>query len=148
MDGDATRILKLSGVPLKGSNVEQFMDQLKEMSEPNSFNPRGVILDNCAIVCFPSDGNRKIHISSMDSHSKGSGSIALKKLCDLADKLGVTLSLLAYGYAQTPTAKLVEWYVRHGFVKSGFGSNEDGWRMDRLPKTKLVIQLKGFDRPH
>ena len=81
----------------------------------------------------------------MDSLIRGSGTIALNKICDLSDECDVELSLLAYGYSDTPTEKLVEWYSRFGFVKTGIGNNKDGWRMVR---TKKSIRLKGFDRLH
>ncbi len=84
----------------------------------------------------------------MDSLERGSGTIALKKICALADECGVDLFLVAKGYADTPTEKLVEWYTRHGFVQSGMGNKNDGYRMLRKFAAPVQIKLRGFDRPH
>ena len=140
-------IIKLSGVPLANSPAEQFMKGLADLSSNHPINPLKVVIDNCSVQASPCEGNTKIHISDMASSTKGSGTKALTKLCELADQVSVPLRLVAKGYADTPTEKLVEWYTRYGFVKSGFGSNDDGWRMERAPKT--IIKLSGFkSRPH
>ena len=138
--------IKLGGSPYEGSAAECFMDKLKAMSNSHPLDPQAVILDNCSVLARPSNGNRTIHISAMDSLIRGSGSIALQKLCDLADECEIELSLIAFGYADTPTKKLVEWYSRYGFV-SGMGNNKDGFRMRREPKAK-PIKLLGFKRLH
>ena len=93
----------------------------------------------------------------MDSLVRGSGSVALQKLCDMADQYGLPITLIAKGYSITPTDRLVKWYERYGFVR-GMGDNKDGYRMERKPKvTQLelqlgndnrIIKLRGFDRPH
>lgn len=148
MDDDAQKIIKLSGVPYSGSGAECFMDKFESMSRTHPLDPKARIVDNCSILCMPSNGNTRIHISHMDSLQRGSGSIALKKICDLADECGVDLSLNAKGYSDTPTEKLVEWYSRYGFVQSGIGNKNDGYRMLRKFARPVQIKLKGFDRLH
>lgn len=139
-------ILKLSGVPYEGSPVEKFMNGLKSISREHPLDPGGFIIDDCAVHASPAEGNTKIHISDMASMIRGSGTKALEKMCVLADECGVVLRLVAKGYADTPTKKLVAWYERYGFTKTGLGSLKDGFRMERQPVKK--IKLRGFDRPH
>jgi hypothetical protein len=138
-------ILKLSGVPIEGSPVENFFKRLEAISRDHPLDPKAFIVHDCSVHCQPSRGNQEVHINSMDSLTKGSGTVALKAICEIADELNVPLSLLAYGYADTPTKKLVEWYQRFGFV-TGFGDAKNGFRMKRDPNPP--IKLRGFTRPH
>jgi hypothetical protein len=152
-------ILKLSGIPLKGSPAEQFLAKLDQMAETSPLDPKEYILDGCRIHCTATDGNTGIRINDMQSMVKGSGSIALSKLCALADEFNLPLSLTAKGFSANPTPirKLVEWYSRFGFV-TGMGNMKEGYRMVRKPKGRLdlsqsseprVIKLSGFNkRPH
>lgn len=143
-------ILKLSGVPLKGSPVEAFMDKLDSMTERSPLDPKEFIIDGCRVHCSPTDMNRGIRINDMQSMLKGSGTVALTKLCGLADEFGVPLSLTAKGFSAkpTPTKKLVEWYSRFGFV-SGMGNAKDGYQMKREPRmVSQPIKLRGFKRAH
>lgn len=142
--------IKLGGVPFEGSAAQCFMEQLDAISKSHPLDPKAFIVDNCSVHCSPSNGNTAIHINSMDSMIKGSGTIALTKMCEIADACGVTMSLLAFGYADTPTKKLVEWYSRFGFQTTGLGNAKEGFRMKREPMLTKVepIRLKGFDRPH
>ncbi len=153
-------ILKLSGVPYKGSPVEQFMNKLDAMTERSPLDSGEYILDGCRIHCGPTDMNKGVRINDMQSMMKGAGSVALGKLCALADECGVYLTLTAKGFSAnpTPTDVLVRWYTRFGFV-SGMGNAKDGVNMKRLPKQgsldftggeePRIIKLKGFaKRPH
>jgi hypothetical protein len=153
-------ILKLSGVAYKGSPVEQFMNKLDGMTERSPLDSGEYLLDGCRIHCGPTDMNKGVRINDMQSMQKGAGSVALGKLCALADEFGVPLSLTAKGFSAnpTPTPVLVKWYSRFGFV-SGMGSMKDGMNMKRVPKQgKLdlsgdaeprIIKLRGFGkRPH
>ena len=143
--------IKISGTPYEGSPAQCFIDELHAISKSHPLDPKAFILFDCSVLCSPSNGNKDIHIHSMDSHVRGSGSLALKKLCEIADECEVGLNLIAFGYADTPTAKLVEWYTRYGFV-SGMGNRTDGYRMRRDPApstTPPLIKLMGFKkRPH
>jgi hypothetical protein len=152
-------MIKLSGQPYEGSVVEKFMNDFTEMSHPHPLDPKARILENCSVLLFPAMGNMGIHISSMDSLIRGSGSAALEKLCALADQYGLPISLVAKGYSITPTDRLVNWYTRYGFEKSGIGDNKDGFRMIRKPVTTQptqlsldlenpIIKLRGFTRLH
>ncbi len=127
-------VIKLGGVSYEGSKAECFMERLDAISKSHPLDPKAFILDNCSILCSPTNGNRQIHISAMDSLIRGSGTIALTKICELADVCNVPLTLVAFGYSDTPTLKLVEWYERFGFVKTGMGSKKDGFRMIRDPQ--------------
>lgn len=126
-------VIKLGGVPYEGSKAECFMTKLDAISKSHPLDPKAFILDNCSVLCSPSNGNTQIHISAMDSLIKGSGTIALTKMCEIADDCDITLGLVAFGYADTPTEKLVQWYERFGFTMSGLGSKKDGFRMSRVP---------------
>lgn len=126
-------VIKLGGSPYEGSVAECFMTKLDAISKSHPLDPKAFIVDNCSVLCSPANGNRQVHISAMDSLIRGSGTIALTKMCEIADECGCPLSLLAFGYADTPTLKLVEWYERFGFVKTGMGSKKDGFRMIREP---------------
>lgn len=149
-------MIKFSGTPYEGSQVEKFMDDLESISHSHPLDPKARILHNCSVLIFPLDGNTKIHISSMDSLIRGSGSLALREICDLADRYGLDISLVALGYSITPTDRLVTWYSRYGFVKTGMGSRKDGYRMIRKAKNasvedngaSTIIRLRGFDRKH
>lgn len=125
--------------------VEQFINDFVNMTETHPLDPKARILDNCSILLVPF-GDR-VHISAMDSLIRGSGTIALTKLCDLADQHQVTISLLAKGYSITPTKRLLNWYIRFGFIQTGVGSEKEGYRMIREPKPK-PIKLMGFNRLH
>ncbi len=152
--------IKINSQPLEGSPAEAFLDALEEVAGQHPLDPKAFIVADCVIRCQPTDGNAGIYINSMDSMKKGSGAgtAALKTLCRIADDTGAQLSLVALGYGDTPTASLVQWYVRNGFQKTGMGSETDGWRMKRpMGRLKLsaddepqVIKLQGFDnrRPH
>lgn len=51
------------------------------------------------------------------SPGSGRGSFALRRLCELADKKGLTLSLLPVANSGIPLKQLKEWYAHHGFVE-------------------------------
>lgn len=149
-------ILKLSGVAYKGSPVERFMEKLDASTERSPLDSTEYIIDGCRVHCSPTDMNRGVRINDMQSMVTGAGSIALGKLCALADEFGVPLSLTAKGFSDnpTPTKILINWYSRFGFV-SGMGNFEDGMQMKRPPQgtndipTNRVITLRGFTkRPH
>ena len=138
------------GIPYEGSPAQAFMKRFEDESVAHPLN-QARILDNCQVECHPTNGNRGIHISDIRSFIKGAGTIALKHLCSIADLYGTPMSLVAKGYADTPTKVLVRWYVENGFVMSGFGSDNDGYRMLREPKRIMklggdnrVIKLTGF----
>lgn len=53
-----------------------------------------------------------------EQRNQGHASQLLKTICELADKIGVTLSLRAEPKARkigAPQEKLIEWYSRYGF---------------------------------
>lgn len=83
-----------------------------------------------------------VYLNAMSSHErgKGYGSAALRFLCDLADKHGVTLvgeASTAYSWDDEATGKklklqqLIEWYRRYGFTVE---FNGEVWDMRREPK--------------
>lgn len=47
----------------------------------------------------------------------GNASKALKRICELADIKGATLSLLPVSSAGFPLKQVRAWYARHGFVE-------------------------------
>lgn len=128
----------------------RFMAEFTTNTESNMFNPRQRVFGMAVIELSHSINDRAaaIHISDMVSREKGEGSKALAFLCQLADAHGVTLELFAKGYADTPTAKLHEWYGRYGFVDAPdyYGDDDEGYEMVRQPKQ--TIKLRGFNRPH
>lgn len=127
--------------------AQQFIDHFIDSFVASPLDPSELIIYNCR-VHMTRHGASVVHINDMQSMIAGAGSRALDELCKEADRLGVTLTLLAKGFSSnpTPTKKLVEWYSRFGFV-TGMGNQRDGWRMERQPVAR--IQLRGFNRrPH
>jgi hypothetical protein len=117
------------------TNNEEFMREYWNETFPHPFERGSRLLSNATMRVRPFDG--KILISDIMSvePGKGGGREALKFLCDLADKHGVTLMLTAkeYGTRNTlTTTKLRDWYSRYGFVTKR-GNRDYGYDMVRTP---------------
>lgn len=157
-----TRIV-LRGGPTGETPVSRFMAEFVARTQESMFNHRQRVFGMAVIELSPSINDRSsgIHIDDLLSNVKGEGTKALAMICELADAHGVTLDLFAMGYAKTPTAKLIEWYRRFGFIPDpdSIGDEVEGMDMIRKPVKKgkldlsggdnVTIKLRGFDkRPH
>jgi hypothetical protein len=74
-------------------------------------------LEGCAVTLALDDGEA-IQIASLEAlePGRGAGTRAIRRLCELADAHGVTLTLIADPFGKRPKitrAKLMHWY--HGF---------------------------------
>lgn len=132
-------VIRLSGCkPRPDSPVAAFLEDFQAITAAHPIARRARLLGNASIELRPSLENcdRTIYVSDIVALIKGGGSEGLRGLCDLADKHGCNLELLALGYSKTPTPKLVIWYIEHGFmpVEYDFMTDlEDGVRMVRKP---------------
>jgi hypothetical protein len=115
----------------EGSPADQLVKELNSLTQENPFNHRQRII-GAAKVEVTTSGNSTIRLSDIQGSGQGSGSAALKLLCDLADKYIVTIKLSAYGYDKTPTEDLVRWYEKFGFSAEPTDV-EDGVDMMRTP---------------
>lgn len=77
-------------------------------------------------------------------HREGHGTSVMQTLCELADRHGVTLAILAcpYGHAKMTQGKLVNWY-------EGFGFRGNYTAMKRKPTTQThhqKVSVKEFNQ--
>lgn len=107
--------LKISSPKAKHKS---FVRDFWGMTYPHPFDERIRILDNVMIQLSPTSDD--IHIQDIRAleQGKGTGTKALKKITDLADKHNVVLGLFPVGYASTSDASLRSWYKRAGFEPS------------------------------
>lgn len=130
--------------------AEAFIQDFWDNSHANWMNDRQRIVGGAGVMISRSvqDRANNVHISDIVSGETGKGyaSEALKLLCALADKHGVTLDLTAKAYltgqqakGRLTTKQLVDWYGRYGFVKTGRGGDDGGFDMIRKPPRKLSL---------
>lgn len=100
--------------PDPDSPTQRLLDELDSISQESPFNHRQRLIGS-AKVEVRGQGNSSIRLSDIQGSGSGSGTQALRAICDLADKHGVTIKLSADGYADTSTEALVAWYKKHGF---------------------------------
>ena len=127
-------VIKLGKKPINSdSPASKFMDELSEVSKENPFNLRKRVIGTATVECYI-DRDNIVHLSDIMG-SNGSGSAALKLLCDLADKNDVILELFAKGYAHVSTDDLVPWYKKYGFFELNMDDPyyDEGIEMHRNP---------------
>lgn len=155
--------------------LDNFMADYEAATAEHPFDWRSRIFNNEATFDVSPFGG-VIHLGDIRALNprNGAGTRALKFLCDLADKHGVTLqgTAKAYDKDRMSTRQLLDWYRKFGFVEDpdSYGSDEDGFDIIRKPKqvlklgskTRTVdmepkpeptdaqtpIKLRGFKRPH
>lgn len=121
-----------------------FVNKIYKMAQPNPLDHREFYFglkdkDDTFIVKFQLAAMRdEVHISHIivaeAKTGKGAGTHVLKIITDEADKMGITLSLIAkpikHAGSLVPKAKLVSIYKKYGFKV------ERGSSMYRDPKPK------------
>lgn len=113
------------------------MRDFEDMTEPHPFDNRKRILNDVMIELGPFGHN--IHITDIVSMKpgQGHGSVALRKINDLADKhdLSIDLTAKAYSDDRMSTSQLRKWYKRHGFFddEDTYGDDYEGYDMKRVP---------------
>lgn len=133
--------------------TEEFFAEFMQDSQENWLNPRQRIVGMAGIEMSPSiyDHQSGVHINDIVSYKtgEGHGSVALRRIIDLADKHGVTLDLIAKTYTKDrlSTKQLVDWYARHGFVRKR-GSASDGYEMVRKPKGAVMAKEPSVKADH
>jgi hypothetical protein len=125
--------IKLGGNSQQNTGIDAFLEEFREMTQPNPFDDRVRVLGQTVVEL--SKFGSEIHISDIRSLKPrgGAGTRAMKQLMKLADKHGVTLSGLAKAYTNdekyvTRTRDLVSWYKKLGF-RIGSGTESDGYRI-------------------
>lgn len=102
--------------------ASKFLDELEEQCTINPLNDRAIVWQNKAVLVIgrsPSEPHDHVELNDIHAMVRGGGALAMKMLCELADKHGVSLYLYAKGYDTVPTKKLVEFYKRFGFDDFG-----------------------------
>lgn len=127
----------------------KFFDEFYANTQDHPMLPDGERLimfsenDFAMVTLRSSIDDRKSMVHMEDIRSpipqKGLGSRALKWLCDLADKHGVTLEGTAKAYRDgdggtLKNKDLVAWYKRNGFT-IGRGDAYEGWSIVRKPRS-------------
>lgn len=144
-----------------GEKTQAVQDFLSYFEAQSTLNPmsRDRVFHNTRIHCSAGLSPNSIHIHSMEAMERGAGADALDALNKIADQFGVTLTCTALPYREDhgiTMQSLLRFYVKHGFVKTGVGDEQSGFRMVREPKKKLklgadnhIVKLAGFKkRPH
>lgn len=127
-------VIKLGGKPGGDSPAVKMIEKFNELTGENPLNPKQRVTGNAKAEIYPV-GNVTVRLSDIQSLGGGDGTKLLKTICSLADEYGVTIKLMAYGYDNVPTEKLVEWYKRFGFESwSEFEEDDDGVEMVRDSK--------------
>lgn len=120
--------------------VKAFLDEFNKSTAPHPFDRRQSIYnDSVGIGLLPSRGSKDVDLQSIMSFvskRQGEGSKALKWLCGLADKHGITLRLDIQPIKNAGTregksltkAELRTWYESNGFKR------ESGDHFVRQPK--------------
>ena len=99
-------------------SVKTFIREFQKSTEPNPLNNRESIWEET--VCFelrPFSGNIRLSNIRALTPGNGDGTEALRWLCALADKHGVTITGTVEPTWSAPLNKtaLKAWYCRHGF---------------------------------
>ena len=127
---DLFETIKIGGRK-EDENVKAMLDEYWSGTQPHPFDRHLRIWgddNNMVGVTLYSVGTSEVHLSTIMTFSdknSGSGSKALKWICDLADKHGVklTLSVSPIKNAGSRNGKdlnkrqLTAWYAKYGFVK-------------------------------
>jgi hypothetical protein len=111
--------------PIK-AEIDSFMKEFMKETEQHPFD-RNLRLwnDLIGLTVYPSDN--RIHIGAImnfDEKNQGKSSLALKWLCDLADKYSVFMELAPVPIKNAGSktgknltkAQLTSWYKRNGFT--------------------------------
>jgi hypothetical protein len=108
-----------------GSRVKQEFDE-SHPEAPTGFLGRRVGKSTADLYRDPGDPNA-VHLEKLtaDQPGSGAGTVALKKITDLADKHGarVTLDAVPQGTNKVSPARLKAYYERHGFESDGRTEN-------------------------
>lgn len=143
------------------SNIREFMAEFRKISYENPINPRERLIgrgqtdrDWALLDITPWMANETVHLSSIQSLDQGkrtgAGSYALKRITDLADKHGVTISLHADKFGNVPgspsTTQLRKWYERNGFVRAN-GSEQMVREPNGLKNTRPVMSKQRREQP-
>jgi hypothetical protein len=120
--------------------VEAYLDEVWALSQPHPF-ARGVrLFGMTGVTLVPFDGGVHVNdIRQFGEPGKGEGTKVLRLLIDLADKHGVMIGATAQAYDKDKrfpmrtSAKLRDWYVRHGFVVR-YGDHREGYVIRYMPK--------------
>lgn len=125
----------------------------------NPLNERETVLDQgglragVTLIEYPD----RVHVKDLRAMSRGGGRKAMEQVVSLADKHGVTLSLLAVPYAATPgggkkmsSKELQEWYRGFGFEGTTSMTRAPGGgaapRATPTPSRSGVLRLGGSMR--
>jgi GNAT superfamily N-acetyltransferase len=103
-----------------------YVEKLWAMGYPNPINDRETIIDNEILIeAWPLEDSVYLTGLRAVAHGKGAGTRVMTRLVQLADEMGVTLTLsprpleVPRGQKKIPAKKLVEFYKRFGFTGSG-----------------------------
>lgn len=142
--GHAGRPGEVGGSSSDDSSVidaRSYVEHVRSWGPPNPFNPREIVVNNeAAITLRPFEG--EVHIESIRAFwpAKGVGPRVMTRICDLADKAGVTLTLTAKPLGgqqwKTPKKGLVEFYKAFGFRRDRFGDH-----MARPPRASRAAEF-------
>lgn len=119
------------------ATIEQlFIDKLNAATMMNPLNPRERVIDYKACVeVVDFDGYIIVKTIRSFERGKGYGRMALRTLTEIADELGLTLTLTPKPFKTADkglnTTKLTAWYERHGFAR-----NKSSGSMERTPNQK------------
>lgn len=127
-------------VPKEERPAEKFMKEFWENTHPHPIMRGERFYGYCSLTLRPdiNDPVDSVYISDIMTYEAKSGhaTAALNYLKDLADKHGVTLTMIAKAYGTSKDfmkqKALVAWYERMGFTKGRkYG---DGLQMSRAPQ--------------
>ncbi len=115
-------------------------------SEAHPSDPHSRMMGSTEVMAVTANVNpdSSIYIADLLSMEPGKGhaKAVLKALCGLADKYGVTLTLIAkaYGEGGLTTKQLIDWYGRAGFTVTQKGGGGFNTNMARKPHHALEVK--------
>ncbi len=111
-----TAIIKLK--KQESASPYNALNEIKSLGKQNPLNPRETIINDVKIEVSVYD-DHAIWLKSIESMYKrqGNGTIALRKIIDIANKNNVIIYLDPMPFGDMKSRDLVRWYMDNGFVR-------------------------------
>lgn len=127
----------------KRSSIDEFLNDFKNATFENGFNPRQRVYKDVIIELSKSFKGVRIHDIRAIEKGKGKGTAAMRFICNLADKYQIPLALFAKSYDDDDITNddLSRWYEEFNFKKKR-GNSDDGFEMIREPSSTKPLRIK------
>lgn len=111
-------VIKLKGFSAGYDNELAFVaiDEIKGIGYMNPTNHEQIILDGVILELEAFRGNLQIKYIESTKKGRGNGTLVMKEIFEIVDRLVVDITLTAYEVGDTKKSQLLKWYKSLGFV--------------------------------